>query len=159
MATYNKKLSETSLRLGEARFCYAHVFSPRKNDDGSDDKYGVQVLIPKSDTQAKAFIDAAVEAAKQAGVSKCWSGKLPPASKLALPLRDGDEEYPDDSTYTQRWNPQLECIRLILSLWRLRTLSLRGGATTQSRRETPALSSLFLQRAGAMMTRPAASTP
>ena len=100
---YNKKLSDTSLRLGEARFCYAHVFSPRKNDDGSDDKYGLQVLIPKSDTQAKGLIDSAVEAAKQAGVSKCWGGKLPPASKLAMPLRDGDEEYPDDPTYEGMW--------------------------------------------------------
>lgn len=103
MANFNKKISDTALRLGEVRFCYANVFSPRKNDDGSDDKYSVQVLVPKTDTQAKNLIDSAVEAAKQNGVTKFWNGKLPPASKMTTPLRDGDEEYPDDPTYEGMW--------------------------------------------------------
>ena len=102
-ANYNKRISETNLRLGEVRFGYVHVFSPRAKEDGSEDKYGVQLLIPKSDAQAKQLIDAAVEAAKKNGVSAKWNGKMPAASKLTLPLRDGDEEFPDDPNYQGMW--------------------------------------------------------
>ena len=98
-ANYNKRISDTSIRLGPVRFCYAHVFAPKKNDDGTNGKYGVQLLIPKTDKEALTLIENAINAAKQAGVSSKWNGKMPPASKLKLPLRDGDEEFPDDGTY------------------------------------------------------------
>lgn len=99
MANFNKKISETAIRIGEVRFSYAYVFSPRKNEDGTDGKYSVQLLIPKTDKAALALIENAINAAKQAGVSSKWNGKMPPASKLKTPLRDGDDEYPDDDTY------------------------------------------------------------
>ena len=103
MANYNKSITATSVRLGEVRFSYANVFAKRKNDDGSDGKYTVCLLIPKADAQAKKLIDAAVEAAKQAGVQNKWNGKLPSAAKLHLPLRDGDAECPDDPNYEGMW--------------------------------------------------------
>ena len=103
MASYNKKINETSIRLGLVRFGYVNVFVPRKNEDGTDSKYSVQLLIPKKDTQAKALIEAAVEAAKEKGKTSKWNGKIPPASKLTLPLRDGDDEFPDDPTYEGMW--------------------------------------------------------
>ena len=99
MANFNKKISETSVRLGEVRFCFANVFKPRLDEDGNPDKYSVQVLVPKADAQAVELIRAGVEAAKQQGVTSKWNGKMPPASKLKLPLRDGDEEYPDAEEY------------------------------------------------------------
>ncbi len=102
-ANYNKKISDTSIRLGLVRFGYVNVFVPRKNEDGTDSKYSVQLLIPKKDTQAKALIEAAVEAAKEKGKTSKWNGKIPPASKLTLPLRDGDDEFPDDPTYEGMW--------------------------------------------------------
>ena len=103
MANFNKSISPTAIRIGEVRFSYANVFSPRKKDDGTDDKYSIQLLIPKEDATAKKLIDGAIEAAKQAGVSGKWNGKLPPASKLKLPLRDGDEEFPEDANYEGMW--------------------------------------------------------
>ena len=103
MANYNKKINDTSIRLGLVRFGYVNVFSPRKNEDGTDGKYSVQLLIPKKDTQAKALIEAAVEAAKEKGKTSKWNGKIPPASKLTLPLRDGDDEFPDDPTSEGMW--------------------------------------------------------
>lgn len=103
MANYNKSVSPTSIRIGEVRFSYAHVFAPRRNEDGTDGKYSVQLLIPKSDATAKKLLDGAIEAAKQTGVSTKWNGKLPPASKLKLPLRDGDEEFPEDANYENMW--------------------------------------------------------
>ena len=102
-ANYNKRISDTSIRLGLVRFGYVNVFAPRKNEDGTDGKYSVQLLIPKKDTQAKALIDAAIEAAKEKGKTSKWGGKIPPASKLTTPLRDGDDEFPDDPTYEGMW--------------------------------------------------------
>lgn len=90
MANYNKKISDTKIRLGEVRFCYANVFQPRKNDDGNDDKYSVCILIPKEDTTAKKLIEDAIAAAKEKGKSGKWGGKIP--ARLSTPLRDGDEE-------------------------------------------------------------------
>lgn len=103
MANYNKVITATSVRLGEVRFSYPSVFAKKKNPDGSDGKYGVCLLIPKADAQAKKLIEAAVEAAKQAGVQSKWGGKLPSAAKLYRPLRDGDDEYPDDPAYEGMW--------------------------------------------------------
>ena len=103
MANFNKPITATSVRIGELRFSYVNVFSPRRNEDGTDGKYSVQLLIPKSDAQAKKLIDAAIEAAKQAGVSSKWNGKMPPAVKLHTPLRDGDEEHPDEDVYAGMW--------------------------------------------------------
>jgi len=118
MANYNKKISETSVRLGLVRFCYANVFSPKKNEDGTDGKYSVQILIPKKDTEALKLIENAIEAAKNNGKTSKWNGKIPPASKLKLPLRDGDEEFPEDETYADMWfmnasNPSAPGVRVL----------------------------------------------
>lgn len=90
MANYNKKISDTTVRLGEVRFCYAHVFEPRKDDDGNEGKYSVCILIPKTDKQAIQMVEDAVNAAKEKGKSGKWGGKIP--GRLTTPLRDGDEE-------------------------------------------------------------------
>jgi len=102
--SYNKKISETAVRIGEVRFGYVHVFAPRKNEDGSDDKYQVQILIPKADKEAARLLDAAFEAAKKNGVHSKWKGKMPISVKNKTTLlRDGDDEKPEDDTYTGMW--------------------------------------------------------
>lgn len=101
MPNYNKSLSATSVRLGEVRFGYVNVFAPRRNEDGSEGKYSVQIMIPKSDTAAKKLIDEAIKAAANAGVSSKFNGKMP--RNLKTPLRDGDEEYPEDDNYAGMW--------------------------------------------------------
>lgn len=101
MANFNKKISETAVRIGEVRFGYVNVFTPRASDDDSPAKYSVQLLIPKTNAQAKAMIEAAIEAAAKNGVSSKWDGKRP--AKLKLPLRDGDEEFPDEAVYEGMW--------------------------------------------------------
>lgn len=104
MANYNKKISDTNIRIGdELRFGYVHVHNARKKEDGTDDKYGVQLLIPKTNTEAVKLINDAIEVAKKNGVNTKWNGRLPAASKLTLPLRDGDEEFPDDEVYAGHW--------------------------------------------------------
>ena len=100
---YCKEISATKARIGELRFSYAYVFSPRRNEDGTPGKYSAQLLIPKSNTAAKKMIDAKVEAAINAGIPTKFGGKRPVPAKLHLPLRDGDEEFPDDPNYAGIW--------------------------------------------------------
>ena len=64
--------------------------------NGSEPKYSVSAIIPKSDTKTVNAIKAAIEQAKKDSVSK-WGGKVP--GNLKLPLRDGDIDRPDDEAY------------------------------------------------------------
>lgn len=85
----------TKVITGKVRLSYVHIFEPQAID-GGDEKYNCSVLIPKSDKETLRKIKAAVDAAKEQGKSK-WNGKIPANCKL--PLRDGDEERPDDEAY------------------------------------------------------------
>ena len=97
--SYNKKISDTTIRIGEVRFSYVYLFERRQNDDGSEGKFSVALLIPKSDTKAKALIEDAINAAKELGKSKKWNGKVP--SNCKSPLHDGDDK--DDPNYEGYW--------------------------------------------------------
>ncbi len=87
--------NSTKVVTGEVRFSYANVFEP-KSINGSAEKYSVSILIDKTDTRTIKAIEKAVELAKQEGISK-FGGKIP--SNLKLPLRDGDEDRPEDENY------------------------------------------------------------
>ncbi len=101
MSTDTKEIA-TKWKSGKVRLSYVNVFTPRAVDDDpdGDKKYSVSVLVPKDDKEQVAALKAAIEAAKQLGKSK-WGGKFPP--KLKMPLRDGDEEKPDDEAYAGHW--------------------------------------------------------
>lgn len=85
----------TKVVTGTVRLSYVHIFEPQ-SIDGGDEKYSTAILIPKSDKETLRKIKAAVDAAAEEGKSK-WGGKIPPTIKR--PLRDGDEERPDDGAY------------------------------------------------------------
>lgn len=88
---YNKRLSDTSARLGEVRFSYAHVFEKYdSNGDADKAKYSVCLLIPKTDTETVNMVKECIAAAEEKGKSSKWGGKIP--AKRNSPLRDGDEE-------------------------------------------------------------------
>jgi hypothetical protein len=86
----------TKVITGKVRFSYLHVFEPSAIDDSQDKKYSVSLIIPKKDKETLAKIGKAIEAAKEAGKAKL-GGKIP--ANLKTPLRDGDEERPDDEAY------------------------------------------------------------
>ena len=44
-------------------------------------------------------IQKAIDAAKEQGKTKCWGGKIPTGPSFKLPLRDGDNERGDDTSY------------------------------------------------------------
>lgn len=85
----------TKVITGKVRLSYTHVFEPQINDSGKE-QYGTAILIPKTDKETLRKIKAAIEAAIEQGKAK-WGGKIP--HNLKKPLRDGDEERPDDEAY------------------------------------------------------------
>lgn len=90
-----KNFSATKVVI-PCRISFANIWEP-KAINGGDEKYSVSCLIPKSDKKTLARIQKAVEAAKEEGKARKWSGKIPP--NLKLPLRDGDIDRPDDENY------------------------------------------------------------
>ena len=97
MAKFNKKIKDTSVRIGEVRFSYTAVFQPKKNDDGTPSKYGVCIIIPKEDTETVNLVKEAIDAAKQRGKLEKWGGKIPANVKSCL--RDGDIDREDDEAF------------------------------------------------------------
>lgn len=94
--TQTKEQQATKVITGKVRLSYVHAFEPTSVEEGSDKKYSLSIIISKDDTDTISKIEKAVEAAKQVGKGK-WGGKIP--AKLKLPLRDGDEERPEDAAY------------------------------------------------------------
>jgi hypothetical protein len=72
-------------------------------NEGDTPKYNICVLIPKSDTATIDKIKKAIEAAKEASKAKLAdkNGRIP--ANLKLPLRDGDEERPDDPAFEDHY--------------------------------------------------------
>lgn len=84
----------TNVTTGEARLSYVHLFKPYAHQPGAEEKFSCTILVPKSDTATKARIDAAIEAAKQKGISGKWNGVCPPI--VPDPVHDGDGVRPSD---------------------------------------------------------------
>lgn len=84
----------TRVVTDKVRLSYVHLFQPYTYQQGQDPKYSCTVLVPKTDTDTKARIDAAIEAAKQEGASSKWGGQIPPV--VPVPVYDGDGVRPSD---------------------------------------------------------------
>ena len=80
----------TRVLTGEVRLSYANLVSPKTpmSDPNGTPKYSVTLLIPKKDIAVKENIDASIEAAAQAAISKTWGGVRPPV--MPIPIHDGD---------------------------------------------------------------------
>lgn len=93
----SKTMNPTKVITGEVRFSYVYIFEPRAGMNPNDTaKYSMSILIPKDDKETVGKIKAAIKAAIDAGLP-LWGGKKP--ANLGIPLRDGDEERPDDPAY------------------------------------------------------------
>ena len=88
----------------DTRWSYANVWEA-KSINGGTPKFSVSLIIPKSDTRTLNKIKAAIEAAYKEGESKLkGNGKtVPPLSSIKKPLRDGDNERPDDEAYANAY--------------------------------------------------------
>lgn len=84
--------TETKVSTPElVRFSYVNLENPKCAPGSTELKYGMSVIIPKSNKKTLKLIEAAIEAAIEVGKEK--HGKSFKAKKL--PLRDGDEERED----------------------------------------------------------------
>lgn len=92
--SYEVKSTEVVTRK-PVRLSYVFLNNPRKNDDGSEGKYGCTLLIPKTDKDTIKAINAAIEAAKAEGISNGIKG----AKDFPSPLRDGDGQRPRGGEY------------------------------------------------------------
>ena len=70
------------------RFSYCNLFQPKApyNNPQGEPKYSCTVLVPKTNTAAKAAIDQAVAAAIEAGVSAKSTTATAPGPATAAPL-------------------------------------------------------------------------
>lgn len=85
---------ETRVTTGKVRLSYVHLTKPYAFTPGAEEKYSTTILVPKSDVETKARIDAAIEAAKQQGGAEKWGGVIPPV--VPTPVYDGDGVRPSD---------------------------------------------------------------
>lgn len=85
----------TKVVTGKVRLSYANVWEPA-SINGSNPKFSVSLIIPKSDTKTLEAINSAVDNAIKEGAAK-FGGKIPNKAALKLPLRDGDIERDDEA--------------------------------------------------------------
>ena len=90
----------TKVITGKIRMAYANLFTPRLIADGQDLKYSLCMLIPKGDTETIAKVKVAIENAKKSGATLL--GEIT-VENFKTPLRDGDEERPDQLEYVDHY--------------------------------------------------------
>lgn len=98
---------ETTVTTGIVRLSYEHLWEPSAIEEGQEKKYSASFIIPKSDKKTLAMIEKAVNLAKEQGKVSKWNGTIP--KNLKTPLRDGDEERPDDSAYADSYFINANC--------------------------------------------------
>lgn len=85
----------------KTRFSYLNANEPKEALNGGKPRYSASLIIPKSDAVTIEKIKKAIQAAYEDGQGKFrGNGKAVPALKdIKYPLRDGDQERPDDEAY------------------------------------------------------------
>jgi hypothetical protein len=83
-------MATTKVVTGKVRLSYVHVFEPYSNQEDQEARYSCTILIPKTDKKTLKAIEEAIGAAKEAGKSRVFEGRIP--SGLKSTLHDGDEE-------------------------------------------------------------------
>lgn len=86
----------TKVVTKKVRFSYANVWKPTAVEEGQEPKYNITVLIPKTDTVTLEKIEKAIET--EYNILKMGNGNKD-LKKWHNPLKDGDEEYPEDENY------------------------------------------------------------
>ncbi len=97
------KRTDTKVVFGPCRLSYCHLFSKYVPEGAANEagKYAATILIPKTETETVAALNAAIEAAKRNAVSATWKGKEP--KNLDICLRDGDEKEGDTPEFDGCW--------------------------------------------------------
>ena len=83
--------------LTNVRLSYVHLTKPYANDPSQEAVYSCTVLVPKDSKDNIAKIDAAIKAAKEAGIAGKWNGTVPPI--VPTPVHDGDGTMQNGNAY------------------------------------------------------------
>ena len=85
-----------AITLNDVRFSYLNVFQakPPFNNPNGEAKFSTTILVPKTNLQAKALMDQAIEQAIAEGTASKWNGVRPP--QPAICVHDGDGVRPSD---------------------------------------------------------------
>lgn len=87
-----------AITISGVRFSYTHLFQPQAPvEPNGTPKYSTVILIPKSNTAAKAAVDQAIAQAIEYGVQAKWGGVRPP--QPAVPIHDGDLPKADGTAF------------------------------------------------------------
>ena len=78
----------TKIITGKVRFSYVNIFEPKEDASGGNPKYGVTLLIPKSDTVTVGKIKEAIAEAREVFCKRNGATALP--QKPNHTLHDGD---------------------------------------------------------------------
>ena len=86
-------------RKNPVRLSYVNIFRPRVVN-GSEPKYSVCIMFPKTDRELKKIFDDAI---KQTAIDDAdkWGGKVPP--NLKGPIHDGDIDRSDKPEFAGMW--------------------------------------------------------
>jgi len=98
--SFNAKRKGTKVTTGPVRLSYANLLVAKAIGDSSEEKYSVSLIISKEDKETLKALKEAIAQAKEEGKVKL-GGKV--TSALKIPLRDGDEERPDDDAYANSY--------------------------------------------------------
>lgn len=80
------------------RLSFPNLFTPRVANDQAAPKYSATLLIPKTDTDTVARVQAAIDAAVQDGIERrIFKQEIDPSRSKYPPLRDGDTPKDDGS--------------------------------------------------------------
>ena len=87
-----------AITINNVRLSYCNLFQakPPFNNPNGDPKFSCTILVPKTNTEAKAAIDAAIQQAIESGVAKAWGGVRPPQPNICV--HDGDGVKPSDGS-------------------------------------------------------------
>lgn len=100
--TKREETKQVYVTTGEARICYANVWEPKKDESSGKMKYSCTVLIPKEDKETFEALKSAVISAYENGLDtlKGTAKNAPSLGSIKIPLRDGDEERPEDPIFS-----------------------------------------------------------
>lgn len=89
-------------RIGECIFNFVTLDEPEDVFDNGEEKYSVQLLIPKSDEKSVNALQQAIKEAEEEGKKGTFNGKIP--KKIKNTLHDGDGENSDGEPYPDSYH-------------------------------------------------------
>ena len=96
------EMNSTKVVTGKVRFSFVNLFEAKAFGEGTDAKYSVMLLIPKSDVGTITRMRKAIDVAAQKGLATKFAGKMPAVLKTTLKDADKDTDQ-DGELFADKW--------------------------------------------------------